>query len=340
MKLKREHKTGIIMVVGVALAYFGVNYLKGIDVFHRDNVYIAMYNNVEGLADSSPLFLNGFKIGQVVATQMVHDGSRQIAVTYQITEPDLFLPDDSEIQIYSADLFTKAAKLIPGESTTAAIPGDTLLGDTQLSITETFNQELDPIKKRAEALLASVDSVLASFQAVMGENTQGDITESFHSIRLALESFQRTTSRLDNLVAEQSSAIETTMGNIAAVSDTIGSHSGELGSIISNMEMITDSLANGGITDLMGNIRATTEKLHSILKKMDAGEGTLGQLANNDTLYRNLAASTRELDLLLEDMRLHPNRYVQVSVFGKKEKKPSLSDKDIERIKERIESKP
>jgi phospholipid/cholesterol/gamma-HCH transport system substrate-binding protein len=340
VKLKREHKTGIVVILGLVLLYFGVNFLKGFDVFQKNNVYTALYNNVEGLADASPLYLNGYKIGQVVSTEMVHTGNRRIAVTYQITERGLFLPDDSEIQIYSADLFTKAAQLIPGKSKTAATPGDTLIGDTQLSITETFNQELDPIKKRAEALLASVDSVLASFQAIMNENARGDITESFHSIRLALQSFQQTTERLDKLVSSQSDAIEQTMGNLAAVSDTIEAHNADIGSIIGNMEMISDSLANGGISDIMGNIRATSERLHSILQKMDDGEGTLGQLANNDSLYTNLTAASNELDLLLEDMRLHPNRYVQVSVFGKKEKKPSLSDKDIERLKERIEKSP
>lgn len=188
--------------------------------------------------------------------------------------------------------------------------------------------------------MASVDSVLASFQSIMNENAQGDISESFRNIRVALESFQRTATRLDNLVAGQSGAIETTLGNLAEVSDTISSHNAELASIIQNMEMITDSLANGGIGDIMANMSETSARLRSILDKMDKGEGSLGKLANNDSLYNNVAEASRELDLLLEDMRLHPNRYVQVSVFGKKEKKPSLSDKDIEDIRERLETSP
>lgn len=149
LNLKREHKTGIVVILGLVLLYFGINYLKGFDVFQRDNVYTALYNNVEGLADASPLFLNGYKIGQVISTKMVHDGSRNIAVTYQVTEKDLFIPQDSEIEIYSADLFTKAAQLNPGISQVPANKGDTLIGDTQLSITETFNKELDPIQEKS-----------------------------------------------------------------------------------------------------------------------------------------------------------------------------------------------
>lgn len=337
MNLSAQQKTGLLVIVGVALLVLGIQYLKGFGFFEIRNEYVVYYDSVDGLAEASPLYLNGYKIGQVSGTQMVHDGTRhRIKVKYHISEKELVIPDDSRIEIYSADLFTKAARLSLGKSAAMASVGDTLLGNTQLSMTEVFSQELDPIKQRAEALMASVDTVLASFQRIMDEGTENNISNSFSNIRASLEAFQRTAERLDLLIQKESPMLEKSINNFTTLSDTLIAHSNDLGDVMTNVSMITDTLARGGLGDMMRTINETSTRLRNVMRKMDEGTGSLGKLANDDSLYVNLNNASQELDLLLEDMRINPNRYVQVSVFGKKEKKPALSDKDVKNLKERM----
>jgi len=315
----------------LGILYFGSNYLKGFGLFVQGHSYVAVYERVDGLSEASPLFLNGYKVGQVASTKMIHQGSDvgKIAVTFQITEKELFVPNDAEIQIFSADLFTKAARFDIGTSTISAQSGDTLEGSSQLSVTEMFSQELDPIKRRAETLMASVDTVLGAFQKIMDEGTQSDIAVSFATIRSSLESFSNTAARLDKLIQRESPAIENSLDNFADISDTLNSHTQDMGKIISNMAAISDTLANGGIADLMGSLGETSIRMESILNKIDQGEGSLG-------LFININRAAEELAVLLDDFEKHPERYVQVSVFGRKNKKPAISDKDIDDIKSRL----
>ncbi|MBK9289967.1 MAG: MCE family protein [Flavobacteriales bacterium] len=178
-KIKREYTIALMMIGALVLLYYGINYLKGLNVLQGRNVFYAKYNDVSGITGSSPLFFHGFKVGQVVGTQLMPDGSGRIAVAFQVDADDLKLPRDSRLEIYSADLFTRAAQIVLGDSSVMAQRGDTLLGDAQLSLTETVNQQIDPLKRKAEAMIASVDSVLTSVQGILNKDARGHLDGSF-----------------------------------------------------------------------------------------------------------------------------------------------------------------
>ena len=331
-KFKREYSIALVVIGGIVLLIFGVNYLKGLDLLQKRDVYYAVYTDVSGVTDASPVLFHGYKVGQVIGTDLVPDGSGRIAVEFQLDEDRLKLPSDTRIEIYSSDLFTRAIQINLGTSTTFAPQGDTLVGDVKLSLTESISAQLDPLKQKAEGMVATIDSILGSLQGILHRNGRGNIDATFNSLRDVMDNLKNTTQRLDALLASESVTIKSTLGNLDKVSGTLAAHSKDLGRIFSNVDSLTASLANGELQKTITNLGTTSDQLRQMMQKMNEGQGTLGKLVKDDSLYHNLNDASRELAILLEDLHTNPNRYL--SIFGKKDKLPKLSEADIERIQQ------
>lgn len=337
MKIKREYSIAGIAIAGLLLLYFGINYLRGLDVLTKRNVFHVVYSDISGVGSASPVYLNGYKVGQVVSTDLLADGSGRIAVSLQLNERKLKLPKDTKVQIYSSDLFSRALKIVMGTSADLAQAGDTLMGSTELSLTDAVGEQIDPLKRKAEAMLANVDSLLTSMQGLLNENTIGDIDASFSSIRGTLENLNNTSRRLDALMVAESATIHAVLENLRRVTANLDSYHASLSSTLSNLDTLSGELASPRTRQMLNDLAETSSKLKGVMTGLEQGEGSLGALLKNDTLYSNLQQASHELDLLLEDLRLNPNRYVHLSLFGKKDKQPKLTDSDVQRIKQALQ---
>jgi phospholipid/cholesterol/gamma-HCH transport system substrate-binding protein len=332
LKIKRQYSIALMVLGGIVLLVVGINYLKGIDLFKRHKTFYAVYSDVAGIDNSTPVLFHGFKVGQVLRTELMPDGSGRIAVTLEIDEPRLRVSQDAKAELFNADFFSRAVRLEMGTSAVEAQSGDTLSGQAELSLGESVTAQIDPLKRKAEGMLASVDSVLNSLQLILNKGARGDIDASFTNLRSTLEHINSTTRRLDALIAKESSTVSSILGNVDKVSSNLAAHNDELGHIFSNLDSATAALANGRLERLMDNLEATSTGLRSTMDKINGGQGSLGKLMTDDSLYINLNSASRQMDLLLEDVRLNPHRYL--SVFGRKDKLPKLSRSDIERIQE------
>lgn len=330
-KIKREYTIALMMIGALVVLYYGINYLKGLDVLQGKNVYYARYADVSGINDASPVLYHGLKVGQVVGTELIPGGGGMVAVAFQINDDRLKITDSTSAEIFSSDLFTRAIQLVvrPGGD---AQPGDTLLSVIQASFTEGLNQQLDPIKQRAEVMFSHVDSVIIAMQAILNKKAQTDIDSSLSSLRGTLENVEGATARLNALLDAESAVIKATLENLRTVSAALAQNSDELDRIFANMDSLTAALGDGKVEKMIANLNATSESLKTTMARLNEGDGTLGKLMKDDSLYVNLNNASRELDLLLEDLRVNPNRYF--SIFGKKDKLPKLSDADIERIQQ------
>ena len=330
-KIKREYTIALMMIGALVVLYYGINYLKGLDVLQGRNVYYARYADVSGINDASPVLYHGMKVGQVTGTELIPDGSGVVAVAFQINDDRLVITDSTRAEIYSSDLFTRAIQLVvkPGPRATR---GDTLMSGTQASLTESVNQQLDPIKRKAEGMLNNIDSVLNAVQLLLNEKAVGDLDSSIVSLRHILENVDGTTRRLDALLDAESNTIKTTLNNLQQVSSTLAQNSDELTRIFANVDSLAASLGDGRLEKMMANLTATSDQLKQAMTRINEGQGTLGKLVKDDSLYANLNKATKDLDLLLEDLRVNPNRYL--SIFGRKDRLPKLSDADIERIQQ------
>lgn len=337
MKIKKEYTIALMVLAGIGLLIFGINFLKGLDLFQKRNVYHALYRDVSGINESTPVYYNGFKVGQVISTELMPDQSGRIAVGFQLNEEHLTFPKDTRVQIYSADLFSRSLQLLIGEGSVPAEPGDTLAGDVQMTLTDAVSSQIDPLKKRAESMIANVDSLLTRLQMILNEEARDDIDAGFTSIRKTLDALHRSAERIDALIVEQSSTIGSAVENIDKVTANMVAYNEGITRIISNLDSVTTTMARGDLDSMLYNMNRSSEQLKVMMTRMENGEGTLGALLKNDTLYENLESASRELDMLLEDVRLNPNRYVNISLFGKSDKLPKLSKSDVERIRTSIQ---
>ncbi len=330
-KIKRQYSIAIIVVAGIILMVFGLNYLKGKDIFRGGETYYAVYNDVAGINDATAILYNGYKVGQVVGTNLMPDGSGRIVVTLQVNESRLKMTKDSHADLFSADLFNRAVRIRLGQGELAQ-SGDTLIGGAELSLTEAVSGHIDPLKRKAEGILASADSVLSAVQLILNKDARGDIDASFVNLRATMENINSTTRRLDAMLARESERVGSILNNVDAISKNLAANNQHISNIMANMDSATAALANGRLERMMADLEGTSKELRETMAKLKDGEGTLGKLMSDDSLYTSLNSSAHQLDLLLEDLRLNPHRYL--SIFGRKDRLPKLSRSDIERIRE------
>lgn len=315
MKLTREFKIGIVVTISLALLYWGFNFLKGKDVFSSERIFKAVYQDIAGLERANPVTINGVNVGQVRHIEFTKDGAANVVIEI-VVKDNIDIPANSTAKIISSDLLGSKAVLISlGNSSELAISGDTLSSEVEVSIKEEVNRQLAPIKNKAEALMFSIDSVLTMLQGVFSSTNTENFSKSVEHIANSFENLESATGKLDTLLIDQKSKIENILGNVEAITKNFKENEDQFNHILANFSSISDTLAAVRFAETVNNVNYTMAEMADITAKINRGEGSLGLLVNDDSLYINLENTSRELDLLLQDIRLNPKKYVRFSVF-------------------------
>ncbi len=322
MKLSKEIKISLVMLVGIALFIFGFNYLKGSNIFTHQKTVYAVYTNVEGLLESNNVQLRGLKIGIIQKIALLPDDKTgRILVTMKIDNA-VNIPTDSKAKIFSFDLLgSKAIGVEFGTASTYIKSGDTLRSEIEDDLKTTVDKRIAPLQKKAEGLISSIDSVMVVVQEVLNKDARHNLTKSFESIKRAIETFEKTSFRLDTIVVTQQYKLSSIFSKMESITSNLANNNEKITKVLNNFESISDSLAKSNIKTTIYNANVALRDASIILDKINKGQGTMGMLLNNDSLYRKLDASAKDLDELLKDFKENPKRYVHFSVFGKKEKK-------------------
>ncbi len=314
MKMSKELKIGLIGAFLIALLVWGINFLKGKDIFSSRDQYYAVYNNIGGLESSGPVFLNGYKIGMVENIKLTGVNNKNITVKFVI-RGDIKIPYNSKVIIYSSDLMgTKAIKLDFTDKRKYYQPGDTLPSVLQKELTERLYEEVKPIKNKAETLTASLDSIIQIFN----KDTRNSIQNSLHNFDTTSKHLKRSSEELNHLLSSNRNNINSTLKNLDSITSSLNKNKRHITNTFSNISEITDSLKRANIKTTLTHLEQTLSSADSIMQKIERGEGTAGLLIKNDSLYHNLNQTTKDLDVLIKDIKENPKRYINVSVFGKK----------------------
>jgi phospholipid/cholesterol/gamma-HCH transport system substrate-binding protein len=325
LKIKKEVKIGFLFIVTLAISIWGLNYLKGKDIFTKQRLLYAIYDNINGLQVSNPVLLKGFKIGQVKDIHFTNDSNARIAVIMSITS-DIKIPKKTVAKIFSEDLLgSKAIELQFGKSVSYVENGDTLMSDLQASLGDEVNRQMLPVKQKAEKLMASLDTVLASIQYIFNENTRDNLRISFESIKVTIDKLRNTLTNVDTIISEQKNNLSSIILNVQSFTSNLKKNNQEIDNILNNISTFSDTLTKLQISKTISKANKAINDISLIIEKVNRGEGSIGLLINNDSLYRNLNSSSKELNELLKDIKLNPHRYVHVSVFGRNPKKNKYS---------------
>ncbi len=311
MKISNESKVGILAAIAILLLIFGYNFLKGKDLLTRKNTYYAYFENVDRLGNANPVMLNGYKVGMVTGVELLKKDKANLLVAIDVAR-QVKLPNNTVLKIISADLFgSKAIELALGDSKEMASHNDTLIGKLEPGFVENMNKITAPLKEKVESILESLDSTLGGES---GENIRGSIA-SFQS---SLKSLEIASNKLSNVMDTRIISI---LDNVNSIASNLEKNNDNISAITSNMRTFSDTLTGLRLLETAEKANALMKTLQETFDNVNKGKGTLGQLAQNESLYNELNSTARDLDLLLKDLKKNPKSYVHFSMFGRKDKR-------------------
>ena len=316
LKLSKEIKTAVLVISGILLFIFIFNYLKGENVFDSSKKISAIYENVEGLAPSAAVTINGHTIGKVQSIEFKGDGSGLLRVTMLISD-DFPFSVNSEAQLYEAGLIGgKAIAIIPSFDSYALVQsGDVLRSKVKPGLTDLVNQRLTPLQEKIEKMMVSADQLLINLNEVFDVQSKENIKLSIAELSTTISSFKTTSESLNSLVEDNKPAIGETILNFSKISKDLSS--------------VSESLSESDIDLIMLDLKSTISSFDLLLKNIENGDGSFGKFIKDDRLYVNLQGATKQLEELLNDMKLNPKRYVHFSLFGKKAQQYDVDGKKV-----------
>lgn len=305
MKNKNEIKTGLLVITGIALFIFGYSYLKSNDIFVSDRTFYAVYDDVEGVVNGTPVTVNGFPVGSI--TYISFFKQNKLLVKFRV-ENDIKFSVNSLAQIYETGLIGgKALAIIPAmDNSRVAVSKDTLKSSVAPGLTDLVNEKLTPLQENIEMMIVSANNVLEKINSVFDDPTRSNLRTSVSDFSETISDLKETSVMIKSIVKTNKIAINNTIDNVKDLSEDLSS--------------ISNTINSSDLEKTLLNLKLSSENLSNVLENINNGDGSISKLISNDSLFNNLNDASKSIDLLLEDIRLNPKRYIHFSIFGKKNK--------------------
>ena len=319
MKITKEIKTAILVIASILLFIWGYSYLKGRDLLTEYKIFHVQYDNVEGLAISAPVTINGLVVGKVNKIAL-NNTTGKLVVELQI-KTDFPISKSSIVNIYEPGLIGgKQIQIVPNLSDkNLAVTGDNLQGGIKKGLTDLVAEKLTPLQEKVEKLVVTADVFVKNLNSVLDSKTKENLQNSISNLNETLIELHSATKNVNQVIDENKSKISGAITNINKVA--------------SDFSKVSDSISKANIGNTIRNLEQTLSKVNGLMTDVKSGKGSFGKLMNDDALYVNLNKTSKEIELLLQDVRLNPTRYVNVSLFGKKNKPYNAPAKDSLEIK-------
>jgi len=310
-KISNEVKVGATALLTILLFIWMYSFLKGKDFFSNSAYYYTVYDQVGGLSESSPVEVNGYKVGVVQSIDFIDAESGKLLVEFSV-DRNFKLPKNTVAEITPISIMGGVkVQFVYGKGPGTYSEGDTIPGRVAESLLDKVDNELVPVFNKLENLITNLDSVITSVNDIIDSDFKKNLDGTIANLN-------GTTKSLNSILGSEEKDLKETLNNINRFSKMLSDNSGKLDSTLTNLESISDTLAAADIYTSVANLKTSLENASSILDKLNKGKGTAGQILTNDTLYTNLSSSLESLNILLQDIKTNPKRYVHFSLFGKK----------------------
>lgn len=312
MKFSKELKAGLIALLAIVGFVVLFQFMKGRSLFTTDNIFYAKYDNVEGLAQSAPVSINGLKVGQVDRIIPVTAKDGKISFVVKITVDDNFeFSKNTTVEIFEPGLMSgkemKLNLMYGGES---AKDGDTLKGAYKLGMLNSLSSQVGPVKDQLQTVLHRVDSLMMNANMVMNAQNREEIRALLQNLNKTVSTLQTTAGSVNQLVGHNDPKLQKVLDDAS-----VTMQSGK--TTLDKYGNLAESIDTQKLNATIANLDATVGQLNKVMSGIDRGEGSLGKIMKDEQLYNNLNAASTNLNKLLEDFKANPKRYVNFSVFGK-----------------------
>jgi phospholipid/cholesterol/gamma-HCH transport system substrate-binding protein len=314
-KISNEVKVGVTALLTIAVFVWLFTFLKGKDFLKSTAIYYTVYDKVGGLAESSPVEINGYKVGVVRSLNFIDPVSGRLLVKFSVKK-GFKLPKNTVAEIVPISLLGgMKVQFVYGKGPGTYSDGDTIPGRLAESLMDKIDTEILPVKDKLANLIVVLDSVIKSVDEVLDPEFKKNFSATFAHLN-------NTTASLDKALGSKEKEIASIIGNINNFTKMLSDNSGKLNKTFSNLETISDTLAVADLSGSVSNLKKSLVKVSLLVDNLNKGKGSAGQILTNDSLYTNLSGSLESLNLLLRDLKANPNRYVHFSLFGKKSTAP------------------
>lgn len=346
MKVSKEFKTGLVVILSTALLIFGVNYLKGNSFFGGDDVYHAYFPTSGTLTPSSPVTLNGVEIGKVLSVDLVDpnkyvDPEKRVLVRFNVQSENLKIARKSGIEIVPGLLATgiELQQNFYGDEGFHEV-GDTLQGSVSQEITEQIETQLLPVKRKMEDLMGSVEGIVNSITVFWDTSAAHTLDQGLNEVKIAISRFGKVAYNVDNLIDDQKEKLGRIFDNVENITQNFKKTNDEIRNAVGNVNNLTDTLLTVDFKLAIKEATTTLQSVNGLLKETADGNGTLGKLLEDEQLYDELNKTNESLQNLVDDIQVHPERYIHFSVFGAKTKGVPLNKEEERKLKSVLDTIP
>ena len=323
MKVSNETKVGALTAIAITLFILGFNFLRGKTLFKTGHFIYAKYTNTKGIMVSNPVYINGFQVGNVFEIENVDKNLSTILLTIKLK--DYYnIPVNSSAVIKENALGTPSIEIKLGNSPKGMLTGDTIPTASDPGMIGELMNKLGPVSDQLKNTIQTLDVVLKNINTVFDPATKNNLQEVIGNMNKTTASLIGSAASIEKMLHQQSGAIAQSMNNVNSFTKNLSDNNEKVSRTLTNVEKTTDQLAKADITGSVAQMKLALEKLNTVMDKLASQDGSLGKLINDKALYTNLNNTVHSANILLDDLRLHPKRYVQVSVFGKKDKSGPL----------------
>lgn len=320
MKLKKEFLIGIVTLVGISVLIVGSFFLKGQEIWKSRFVYYSVFSNSEGLSTGRPVNLNGLQVGIITNINFQKNNLNNIVVEFELTDPNVFKLKKGSLVLLNSDLLSGSYLDISwGDSLDYYNSRDTIPSSVSLALEDQINERLIPLEKKTNELISTADSAIKTIEAIFSRNTD-NLDESFDGIKNSIKNLEKVSLQIRSLIRSEKDNITQIVSNIETVTSNLKESNEAINKILSNTAKLSDSLVASDIKGTINNAKQSLEEVNMILYDIKNGDGTLTRLINDSTVYLSVTQMIDEATRLVENIKTEPKRYVQFSIFGKKDK--------------------
>jgi phospholipid/cholesterol/gamma-HCH transport system substrate-binding protein len=323
MKISNETKIGALTAVSITLLVLGFNFLKGKTFFGKSHNLFAKYTNVQGLANSNPVMINGLQVGTIYSIT-TDKNMKEILVNMNLTK-DVNIPVNSVATIKSNPLGTTSIDIKLGDATAYLPKNGTIATQESAGILDAAVQEIRPVLSQVKNAVKSLDSVLMNVNGVVDPNAKNNIRSILENLNKTTVGLVASSASLQTLLNTQTGALAKSLNNVSSFTGNLAGNNDKLTAVMTNLDKTTNNLSKLELEKTLTTLNGTIAELQATIGKLNSTSGTAGLLLNDAKLYNNLTASANKVNLLLDDLKTNPKRYISFSVFGKKNKSTGLT---------------
>jgi phospholipid/cholesterol/gamma-HCH transport system substrate-binding protein len=323
MKISNETKIGSLTAISIVLLVLGFNFLKGKTFFGKSHNIFAKYTNVQGLQPSNPIVINGLQVGSVYSIT-TDKNMKEILVNMNLTK-DVNIPTNSIAIIKASLLNGTSIEIKLGDAQTYVAKNGYIATEVTAGILDDVLKKVDPVLYQVTKAVTSIDSVLLSVNHILDPAAKNNLGAMLANLNATSANLVGASSSLTKLLNTETGALTGTLNNLNSFTANLDKNNGKITNLVGNLDKTATNLSNLDLQQTLNTLNGTIGDLKSTIGKLNSPTGTAGLLLNDTKLYNNLTATANKINLLIDDLKTNPKRYVNISIFGKKNSSTGLT---------------